>query len=292
MRFMACPHAARLDLAWLRGEDEDLVPVDDSEDTVLLRQHGDRHEIAHLEHLEAEGKDVTRIETEGASFGESLKATRDALTAGPDIIFQGALDSGMWGGYADFLERVPVPSDLGAFSYEVADTKLKRKPAPGHVLQLALYSDMLAAVQGHAPEKAHIQLGTGERVSFRLSEYSEYARFARDRLEDFVRNPPPTRPVPCSLCDLCRWRDHCGECMAGGRQPLPDRRYYEESGWQARSGGCRHHGRACRTRGTGWAGSPILRWRSCGPRRGCNTPERRERRPLHCGSVFRGKGSI
>ena len=64
MRFMACPHAARLDLAWLRGEDEDLVPVDASEDAVLLQQHGDRHEIAHLQHLEANGKDVIRIETE------------------------------------------------------------------------------------------------------------------------------------------------------------------------------------------------------------------------------------
>lgn len=211
MRFMACPHAARLDLAWLRGEDEDLAPVDDSEDAVLLQQHGDRHEMDHLERLEAEGKDVIRIETEDVPFEESLKATREALRAGPDIIFQAALDDGMWGGYADFLERVPAPSDLGAFSYEVADTKLKRKPAPGHLLQLALYSDLLAAVQGYAPEKAHIQLGTGERVSFRLSEYSEYARLARDRLEEFVRNPPPTRPVPCSLCDLCRWRDHCGD---------------------------------------------------------------------------------
>ena len=208
---MACPHAARLDLAWLRGEDEDLAPVDASEDAVLLQQHGDRHEIAHLEQIEADGKDVIRIATEDVSFEESLQATRDALADGPDIIFQAALDGGMWGGYADFLERVPVPSDLGAFSYEVADTKLKRKPAPGHVLQLALYSDLLAAIQGHAPEKAHVQLGTGERVSFRLSEYSEYARFARERLEDFVRNPPQTRPVPCSLCDLCRWRDHCGD---------------------------------------------------------------------------------
>ena len=211
MRFMACPHAARLDLAWLRGEDEDLAPVEDSEDTVLLQQHGDRHEMAHLQRLEAEGKDVIRIETEDLPFEESLKATREALAVGPDIIFQAALDDGMWGGYADFLERVPIPSDLGPFSYEVADTKLKRKPVPGHVLQLVLYSDLLAAIQGHAPEQAHIQLGTGERVSFRLSEYSEYARLARDRLEEFVRNPPQTRPVPCSLCDLCRWRAHCGD---------------------------------------------------------------------------------
>ena len=209
MRFTACQHATRLDLAYLHGED--LAPVDASEDAVLLQQHGDQHETAHLLHLEAEGKVVIRVETEGVSFEESLKATRDALAAGPDIIFQGALDGGMWGGYADFLERVPVPSDLGAFSYEVTDTKLKRKPAPGHVLQLVLYSDLLAAVQGHAPARAHIQLGTGERVSFRLSEYSEYARLARDRLEDFVRNPPETRPIPCSLCNLCRWRARCGD---------------------------------------------------------------------------------
>ena len=127
MRFTACPHATRLDLAYLQGED--LVPVDDSEDAILLQQHGDQHEIAHLQHLEAEGKNVVRIETEGVSFEESLKATRDALTAGADIVSQGALDGGMWGGYADFLERVPVPSELGAFSYEVTDTKLKRKPA-------------------------------------------------------------------------------------------------------------------------------------------------------------------
>ncbi len=176
----------------------------------MLQRHGDEHEIKYLQQLEAEGKEVIRIETESASFEESLQATRDALRAGPDIIFQGALGDGMWGGYADFLERVPAPSDLGSFSYEVADTKLKRKPAPGHVLQLALYSDLLAEAQGRMPESAHVQLGTGERVSFRLSEYSEYARLARNRLKDFVQNPPQTRPVPCSLCDLCRWRERCG----------------------------------------------------------------------------------
>ena len=35
-----------------------------SEDAVLLQQHGDQHEIAHLQHLEAKGKDVIRVETE------------------------------------------------------------------------------------------------------------------------------------------------------------------------------------------------------------------------------------
>ena len=207
MRFTACPHATRLDLAYLRGEN--LVPVDDSEEAVFLQQHGDRHEIAHLLHLGAEGRKVVRIKTDGVRFEEAVRATQDALKAGPDIVFQGALAGGMWGGFADFLERVPVSSEFGTFSYEVADTKLKRKPAPGHVFQLVLYSDLLSQVQGRAPERAHIQLGTGERTSFRLSEYSDYARLARDRLEEFVQTPPQTRPVPCSHCDLCRWRVRC-----------------------------------------------------------------------------------
>ena len=185
MRFTACPHATRLDLAYLRGEN--LVPVDDSEEAVFLQQHGDRHEIAHLLHLGAEGRKVVRIKTDGVRFEEAVRATQDALKAGPDIVFQGALAGGMWGGFADFLERVPVSSEFGTFSYEVADTKLKRKPAPGHVFQLVLYSDLLSQVQGRAPERAHIQLGTGERTSFRLSEYSDYARLARDRLEEFVQ---------------------------------------------------------------------------------------------------------
>ena len=207
MRFMACAHATRLDLAHLQGEE--LNPVEDSEDAILLQQHGDRHETSYLRQLQAEGREVVQIDTERLSFEEAVRATKQALNDGPHIVYQGALEGGMWGGYADFFERVPVSSELGPFSYEITDTKLKRKPTPGHVLQLVLYSDLLAELQGHAPLQAHVQLGTGERVSFRLSEYSDYARLARQRLEQFVRNPPQTRPVPCSLCDLCRWRVKC-----------------------------------------------------------------------------------
>ena len=208
MRFTACPHATRLDMAWVEGDDE-LVPVEDSELNVLLQQHGLRHEADYLSRLEAEGRQVVRIETENASFDKAVEATREALHAGPDIIFQGALQGGMWGGYADFLERVAEPSRLGAFSYEVADTKLKHNPVPSHLLQLVLYSDLVAEAQGRAPERAYVELGTGERAGFRLSQYSDYARLARDRLQAFVRDPEETRPVPCSHCGFCRWRERC-----------------------------------------------------------------------------------
>src|SRR5262245_3763144 len=143
------------------------------------------------------------------SFEQAVAATRTALETGRAWIYQAALVGGSWGGYADFLERVPRPSKLGDFSYEVIDTKLKRAPDPKHVLQLALYSDLLAELQGIEPEHIHIVLGDRRRVTLRLADYASYARHLRERLEDFVAAPAPTRPEPVAACELCRWRDHC-----------------------------------------------------------------------------------
>jgi uncharacterized protein len=162
----------------------------------------------HLEALKARGLHV--LEIARGELTENANITRELLGDGADVVFQGALLFGNWGGWSDFLEKVDRPSSLGSFSYEVTDTKLKRKPHPSHVLQLALYSDLLAEIQGVEPENAHVELGSGERASLRLSEFSAYARLARKRLENFVASPKPTRPMPCRDCDLCRWRDHCG----------------------------------------------------------------------------------
>ena len=205
MRFMGCPHATTLDLAHMRGRGPE--PGENTEDAALLQKQGDAHEAAHLAHLKEAGRTV--IEIERGKLGENAEATRAALAAGPDVVFQGAFLSGNWGGWSDFLERVEAPSALGAFSYEVADTKLKRRANPKHVLQLVLYSDLLTEIQGAAPEFAHVELGDGTRATLRLADYSAYARMARQRLEAFVADPPLTRPMPCADCGLCRWADHC-----------------------------------------------------------------------------------
>jgi uncharacterized protein len=205
MRFMSCTHASHLDLERLQGRGPE--PARDSEDAALLQRYGDAHEAGHLETLRA-GGDVVEIEKD-QPFSQAVAATVTALRQGPATVFQGALEGGAWGGWSDFLERVDVPSDLGPYSYEVADTKLKRKPSPSHLLQLVLYSDLLTPLQGRSPENAHVLLGDGTRASFRLAEYADYARQARTRLETFVNAPWPTRPVPCATCDLCRWRENC-----------------------------------------------------------------------------------
>ncbi|AHM05757.1 Superfamily I DNA and RNA helicase and helicase subunit [Roseibacterium elongatum DSM 19469] len=206
MRFTSCAHATRLDLEQLHGRGPE--HVEDSEDAALLQKQGDAHEAEHLAKLKFT-ETVIEIDKD-QPFDAAVKATQAALLEGPDIVFQGALEGDAWGGWSDFLERVDVPSDLGPWSYEVADTKLKRKPDPKHLLQLVLYSDLLTPLQGRASERAHVILGNGERATFRLAEYAAYARNARDRLEAFVAEPWETRPVPVSACALCRWREHCG----------------------------------------------------------------------------------
>lgn len=205
MHFMGCTHATTLDLAYLRGEGPE--PRQDSDDAALLQKQGDAHEAAHLARLKASG--ITVVEIARSELASNAEATRAALAKGPQIVFQGALLADNWGGWSDFLELVERPSKLGDFSYEVTDTKLKRRPHPKHVLQLVLYSDLLTQIQGTAPEFAHIELGNGSRARLRLADYRAYARMARHRLEEFLKSPAPTRPIPCADCALCRWGDHC-----------------------------------------------------------------------------------
>jgi uncharacterized protein len=220
MRFKGCRHATALDRRLI--EVGDIKPGEDGAEAELLQRQGDEHELAFLERLKAEGRSVVEIPKDGVPLEESARLTLEAMAAGPDVIFQGALLDGAWGGYSDFLERVERPSLLNAWSYEVADTKLKRKPDPKHVLQLCLYSDLLAKIQGVEPEAAHLQLGDGSRFSVRLSEVSAYARHARRMLEVFLVERPETRPEPVSACGLCRWSERCAE------------QWDREDGWSCR----------------------------------------------------------
>ncbi len=200
--FMGCAHRTALDLAHLDGTGP--APRTDGAEAALVQAYGNAHEADYRAGLE----DVVEIAEDG-SVASRIEATRMAMREGPGIIYQAALFGNGWGGFADFLERVERPSALGAFSYEVTDTKLKRSAHPVHVLQLALYSDLLADMQGIAPEHAHVQLGDGERATLRLADYAAYSRRARRRLETFVAERRTTHPEPCAACDLCRWHAHC-----------------------------------------------------------------------------------
>ena len=202
-RFAACKHAIHLDLRKAFGEDLESAP--DTEDAKLLSKLGDQHELAYLTSLQEAGKNVVLIEREGNAVAETVAA----LHKGVDVIYQGALQGPAWKGYVDFLERIETPSDLGSYSYEVVDTKLKRVPDPKHILQLVVYSDLLAQVQGRQPEYGHLQLGLGDRSSHRLSEYANYVRQLQGQLVQFWENSEGTTPRRCPECELCKWRQRC-----------------------------------------------------------------------------------
>ena len=143
-------------------------------------------------------------------------ATLEAMRAGADVVFQAALFDGRRLGYADFLRRVERPSALGEWSYEVWDTKLARHAKASAVLQLCMYSDLLAELQGRWPERMHLALGGVQRetASFRVANYAAYYRSVARDLEALLDDPAPvfpvpSRPEPVEHCGVCRWTVEC-----------------------------------------------------------------------------------
>ncbi|HVR09557.1 MAG TPA: TM0106 family RecB-like putative nuclease [Thermoanaerobaculia bacterium] len=152
--------------------------------------------------------------------GAALRAAADEVVAslrrGDDVVYQATLFDERWRGHADFLIRTSAPSDLGAWSYEVFDTKLARRVTAGALLQLCLYSDLLATIQGRRPERMHVVLGGSARrvESHRVADYEAYYRLVKRRYEEFTASgelafPPATRPEPVEHCEVCRWSVDC-----------------------------------------------------------------------------------
>ena len=203
--FLECAHLAQQELAATRGEV--VRPHRDDPELELIARHGTEHELAYREAYATAGKTVTVIETRGATLDEYRRAheeTLSAMGAGVDVIYQATMFNGRWLGYADFLERV------GPMSYEVVDTKLARSAKAPALLQTSLYSELLAAMQAHEPERMHLVLGDGSRRSFRVSDYRAYLRHAKSCLEAVAAGPPiSTYPERVEHCDVCRWKDVC-----------------------------------------------------------------------------------
>jgi predicted RecB family nuclease len=215
---LECPHLTRLDIEVALG----LVELTEtrSDTTELVARKGNEHEQAYLEELIADGREVIEIKDDPSRDGAApgLDGTRlgaqqtvDAMQAGAEVIYQGVLFDGVrWRGHSDFLRRVERPSALGAFGYEVADTKLARRVKPYFLLQLCFYSELVEAVQGVAPEWMHVVLGTRESQSFRVAEFAAYYRSVKHGFESVVdADLSSTYPEPVEHCGLCRWEDHC-----------------------------------------------------------------------------------
>jgi predicted RecB family nuclease len=208
--YLACEHLTTQTLAVARGE---LVPPPwDNEQADLIFRKGQDHEDAYLERLEAEGNTVARISLKpDYDWERAARETEETMRSGVDVVYQAALVGEGWRGSADFLLRVDTPSDLGPWSYEALDTKLARHAKPAYILQLCFYSERVGAIQGRPPERIHVLLGNLTQESFRPGEFGAYYRRVCRRLEEFVADPPETKPYPCDHCGICEFKPLCDE---------------------------------------------------------------------------------
>src|SRR3546814_19105582 len=105
-----------------------------------------------------------------------------------------------------------LPSGLGAFSYEVADTKLSRSPKPKHLIQMGVYADILTREQGTAPERMHVVLGDGTVDTVGVSSIIHYFRVAQERFLEYIGAPPADAPGhPCGHSKISRYGPFCAE---------------------------------------------------------------------------------
>ena len=217
--FLECRHLANLEravaLRHLRPPFRDDPVLD------RMARRGREYEARFLESLGAENLGITEIRPPDTvsptrAVESEHAATLQAMRDGVDVIYQAVLLGDRRLGYADFLRRVEKPSDLGAWSYEVWDTKLARKPTAPAVLQISMYSDLLGRMQGRPPERMHLALGGVARQTenLRVADYAAYYRLVARQFETLLDDsesafPIPTKPEPMAHCDFCSWSREC-----------------------------------------------------------------------------------
>lgn len=209
IRYAASPYSSWMDRFYLENPSA-VTPDEESEEQKLLSETGGQHERNVLEKLKESRQGLVEIGTN--VMAAAAAATLEAIRSGAPVIYQAALQDGLFAGFADFLL-------LGsAQKYEVWDTKLARSPRPYYAIQLCCYSEMLAAMTGEPlPEAFGIILGDGDRIPFRVEDFIHYYRRLKAAFlamqEQFTGNPDDC-PVPLPRADHGRWSSHAEKFFA------------------------------------------------------------------------------
>jgi uncharacterized protein len=207
---LSCGHLTRLDLSVARGERP--KPEWQAPDLHVIQELGLRHEAAYLKSLRDQRLSFAEFREVGDER-ESISETLSSMRRGIEVIAQGSISVGRWFGRPDVLRRVPKPSGLGDWSYEVYDCKLSRETKAETILQLALYSELLSEIQGAEPEFMYVVTPgkNYEAERYRFAEYAAYHRYVKARLTKACDDGGAVEsyPEPCPHCDVCQWFQEC-----------------------------------------------------------------------------------
>ena len=209
VNFLDCEHKTTLDFIDLETP---LPKAEDDEEAMLYQRKGFEHEGSYVEQLKGKVTYFADISPAKDDIDEAAARTIEAIRSGADIIYQATFIKHPFLGHADFLKKVPHPSFLGEYSYEVIDTKLARHSKTKFIIQLCFYSELLGHLQKHDPRMMHIVLGDGREESFRYDDYSKYYAMLKERfLKRMQSGHIDTYPEKHDHCDICRWRNICEE---------------------------------------------------------------------------------
>ena len=210
---LSCGHLTTLNFLLATGALPE--PTWDNPHLQVLRERGFEHEWAYKAHLRSKGLEIVDLSDAGEE--DAKKTTIGAMSDGAQVIVQAGLGSGDWSGRSDILLRVDTPeasSRFGAWGYEVVDCKLASETKAETVLQLLLYSELVAEIQGVTPERFHVIRPNVAFApeSYRVSAYAAYYRTVKRDLQRAVRSTTSalqTYPEPVSHCEVCRWWKEC-----------------------------------------------------------------------------------
>jgi uncharacterized protein len=211
---LSCRHLTALNLAVALGRRSAPSWIDPV--LVVLQQRGLDHERGYIDGLRSQ--ELTVVDLSYSEGDDAVARSIEAMRSGVDVVIQPALRNGRWFGRPDVLRRVERQSALGTGSYEVIDTKLAKDTRGGTILQLSLYSELLANVQGIAPELFHVVTPDPAHPvqTFRVQDFASYFRLIRGRLEATSLQDPDllaaaNYPEPVEHCEICRWWSTCAK---------------------------------------------------------------------------------
>ncbi|WP_133127776.1 TM0106 family RecB-like putative nuclease [Legionella nagasakiensis] len=190
-QYMDSPFASWMEHLALTNPE--LLPMRDAEEALgaVLQKKGYEHELTALASFAADGLNVVNL----SKAMDAVHATRLAMQAGADVIYQAGLLLMSFKGFADFLIKVQGDSLLGNYHYEILDTKLAKTLKPQVIMQLCCYADLLEAMQGRRPKRLWIMLGDGTKQSIRTEDYFYYYLNLKDRFlqahQFFNAHQPP-----------------------------------------------------------------------------------------------------
>jgi len=181
----------------------------------ILRERGLAHEQEYVRRLARSGKSIVEVTRSSTT---ALDQTVAAMREGADVLVQARLEHGAWAGWADVLLRVDGESHFGSWRYEPVETKLAKTTRGATLIQLCLYADLLAELQGTSPEVLRVVVPERKfkPECYRFDEFRAYYRLVRRNFETAMKEPLPggaesaePYPDPVAHCDVCNWYGLC-----------------------------------------------------------------------------------